>query len=628
MVLPYKLVGEVIVTVEVGYNMIPLDVYQRVKVKPHDWIGYAPYHSIFPPYYPKAAYPPAGEIAHFDDDQQHVLFIPQTDMQYLEEEIIERSAKKMRDIGLYLRAYISVSSSSWVSHVYSTSGLFEVNTQYTNPLGVTAEGPARFVKSEHAIISIQGMQFTRALGIYYACTDEPYPMHVEITQGTFVQFVWTFPNKSENLTSPYLTNNIKDGPDVKTPDSLAYHFDKIGNYTTNVLAYNDVSSMDIDLFTISRYRITGLDGFIVLYPGDNTTNDWNLVLSGCYFNFSSFILTGNVVQYIWDHGDGSSTGDWGFDTIHEHYYATPGLYTVTIQSDNIASVLDHTFEVTAAKPNFVRLDEYATSEIPTLMFCEVTWHTGEGLEFHWDFGDSDTTIVFDTGYVLHNYSTYAVYDVQCTIDNYPEVSDTNSIIVQDPVEGVVLENKTDIEATGDDVNFIVTWTRGNDVNFEWYFGDGIIETTDVPTVDHIYLIVGYFQVTVKVANMVSSMMSNPVTIELQERITNVVISVTDNLILYPLHMEVLIDTGNKVWYDYDFGDNTRELNSPSSNVTHVYRKPEVYTVDVHTHNAVSAVNATTSVQIDSRITGAVLDATTPHVRADILQARYVITSRK
>ena len=602
--------------------MIPLTVSQRFKVKAHDWIGFAEYHQVFPPYYPKAAYPPVGEIAHYFGEDIHVLFALQSDMQYLDSKFSLSSVQRINTVGLYLKAYISKSASSWVSHSYSSSGTFEVNTKYINNLGVTAEGPPQFVDSEYAILSISGMQFTRDLGIYYACTDVEYPMHVEITQGTYVKFLWTFPDRSESLTAPYLTNGIVDGPEVRTPDSQAYHFDEIGNYTTNVLAYNDINSTEIELFTVARYRILGLNGSIELYPGDNTTQDYKTVLAGCWFNFSSFILQGNVVKYQWNHGDGSKFGPWSFDTIHEHYYSVSGIYEVIIESDNIASVLDHTFHVTAVKPNYVHLDEYATSEIPTLLFCEVTWHSGIGLEFHWDFGDGKNETVLDTGYVWHNYSTYSVYEVDCTIANFPEVRDINSIIVQDPVEGVVLQNKTKVEATGDIVVFNVNWTRGNDVHFDWDFGDGIRERTEIPIATHLYLVIGYFEITVNVSNVVSSMESNPVTLEVQERLTDISLVADENyIVLYPVHADVTILTGNKVWYDYDFGDYIRELKSPWKNASHVYEEPGIYTILLHAYNDVSSVNDSFIVQIDSRITGSLMKAKTPHVRADALAAR-------
>ncbi|XP_071788105.1 polycystin-1-like isoform X2 [Asterias amurensis] len=619
--IPYGVIGQTIVYLQEGYNIFTVNETDRFTVQSHDWVGFGPYQQKFPDYYRQAAYPLVGEVAHFLTDNETVFFKEQ-DLLSQERDVRREDADRM-DISFYIRAHVSKPSMSWVSHSYSTSGMFEINTKYNNLLGKEVEALPQWIASQYRILTIQGLQFTRNLGIYYACNDEAYPMYVEITQGTYVRFTWTFPDSSTNTSLPFLTNDITDGPDVKTTDTQSYLFSVIGNYTTHVKAYNNVSSVDIILSIISRYRITGLNGTIELYPGDNTTSEWNTILSGCWFNYSSFIMSGNVVQYQWDHGDGSTSGDWSFDTTHDHFYLDPGIYTVLIKSDNIASTLDHTFDVTAVKPNYVQCQEYTTSEIQTLFFCEVTWHTGEGLTFNWDFGDGASVTIENTGFIWHNYSTFNTYDVECTISNYPAVSDIQSIIVQDPVEGVILHNKTDVQATGDTVEFIVTWSRGNDVHFDWYFGDDGEDTTSAPSVEYVYTRIGYYNVTVNVSNMVSWMLSDPIIVEIQERVTDVEAVAQDNLIYTPVLITAIIATGNKVWYDYVFGDSSNVTHLLNSSFIHTYTLPETYTVTIRAYNNVSDESATTSIQIDASISSTDLFLTTPHIRANVLEARCV-----
>ncbi|XP_038058560.1 polycystin-1-like [Patiria miniata] len=621
MKLPYQVVGQTVVYLKEGYNIFTVNASERYSVRPRDWVGFGPYQQEFPDYYRKAAYPLIGEIAHYPTDNETAFFKEQGLLS--SEREVRRGDVEMLEVAFYIRAHISKSTTSWVSHIFSNSGMFEINAKYNNRLGREVGAPPQWIASQYRILSIQGLHFTRDLGIYYACTDAAYTMHVEITQGTYVRFKWTFPDGSVNTSLPFLTNGVQDGPNVKTADSQGYLFAEIGNYTTHVKAYNNVSFVDIVLSTIARYRITGLNGTVELYPGDNTTKDWNLILSGCWFNYSSFILTGNVVQYRWNHGDGSTTGSWSFDTVHDHYYASPGVYSVYIEADNIASTLDHTFEVTAVKPNYVRAPAYTTSEVATLFFCAVTWHSGQGLTFSWDFGDGASTIIENTGYVWHNYSTFSTYQVQCVISNYPAVSDTTPIIVQDPVEGVVLHNKTEVLATGDTVDFTVSWSRGNDVHFDWYFGDSGQDSTTTPSVQYTYAKIGYYNVTVNVSNVVSWMISEAIIVELQERVTNVQVTASDNLILHPVEASVTTDTGNKIWYDYDFGDSFNAIRVPDTSCSHSYSLPDTFTVTVRAYNNVSDESATTSIQIDASISNAVLYLTSPHIRANVLEATCV-----
>ncbi|XP_033098158.1 uncharacterized protein LOC117102052 [Anneissia japonica] len=618
--IPYKLVGSNLVYLTEGYNIFTVQAVARISLKPHDVLGFTPYQQKFPDYYPKAAYPHIGEVAHTSNTLEHFFFLEKSLLPELADFHTDASQKSHGKF--YVRAHMSKKTEVWIQHSFTASGMFRVDVEFTNRLKKVVEAPSQRVASQYRILSIEGLDFTRNLGIYYACTDVEYPMKVEITQGTFVRFQWFFPNGSSIVNAPYQTNGVVDKSNVKTQDSQSYHFDKIGNYTTLVKAYNNVSVQYVTLFTIARYRILGLNGSINLYPGDNTTKDWNLVLSGCWFNFSSLITSGNVVEYIWDYGDGQGSGDWQPDTTYSHYYEKPSTYTVSIRSDNIASVLDHTFVVTAEKPNYIHIPDYGTSDIPVPIFCKVTWHSGEGLEFQWDFGDGTNETVFNTGFIYHNFSTYSVYDVSCKIANYPLVTDTQSIIIQDPVEGVLLQNKTEILATTDSIGYTVTWTRGNDVQFAWYYGDQVSDDTTLqPDTSHVYSMPNYYFVNVNVSNVVSWMMSNQIKVELQERVTNTQVACEDNMVYHTVEVTTTTDSGNKIWYDYDFGDGNSVNFTNSSTATHIYVLPGIFHVSVTAYNNVSSVIGTTPVQIDTVIEATYVDASTPHVRAHELECK-------
>ncbi|PIK52902.1 putative polycystin-1 [Apostichopus japonicus] len=445
-------------------------------------------------------------------------------------------------------------------------------------------------------------------------------MHVEVHQGTFVRLIWEFPDGDSNITAPYIHNGIEDGPEVNTPDKQPFLFYEIGNYTTSVTAYNNVSSAMVKLETTARYRIRGLCGFIVNMKEDNTTQGWNLTMAGTYFNFTSLITSGNEVEYLWHYGDGSDSVLWSPVLFYTHYYQTAGLYTVTVKADNIASTMEYSFQVEAVKPNMIHAPLYSTSDIPFQGVCDVTWHTGRGLTFLWDFGDGNTSAVLDIGEVWHYYTTFNTYTITCTIDDFPDVSDTFVIIDQDPVEGVKLDNITDIKATGDVVEFAVTWTRGNDVSFDWSFGEDEDEVrTNEPEVTHVYANTGFYDVIVNVSNVVSWMMSPPLRIELQERITGLRVTSGNNIIFADVAAQASSDTGNKIMFTYFFGDRFN-VSSSSREESHRYSYPDLYTITVDAYNAVSLQRSQASVLIDSRITQGRVLVETPWIRADLVRA--------
>lgn len=617
----YSLVGENLVYLKAGYNIFEIATKDRILVETGDVIGFSTYRQIFPPYYRKVAYPPIGEVAVRSGSRVSLIYLLSQKLHQSKSILNTGDADFVLSGELYLKARASVPSYARSTHSYSQSGMFSIKTEYGNALPGVSKGPTVHIASQYRILSIKGTFFTRDLGRYYACTDETFEMSVEVHQGTFVRLIWRFPDGKSNFTAPFMHNGIKDGPNVNIPDSQRFLFYEIGNYTTSVTAYNNISSASVELETISRYRIRGLTSFIVNMESDNTTQGWNLTMAGTFFNLSSLITSGNEVEYFWQYGDGYDSATWSHDTFSTHYFAEAGLYTVRVQADNIASTMDFSFQVEAVKPNNILAPAFTTSDITFQLVCDVTWHTGEGLTFLWDFGDGNSSLISDVNKVWHTYFTFDTYTVICTIQDFPDVSDDIVIIDQDPVEGVKLNNITDVQATGDEVEFIVTWTRGNDVSFSWSFGEeGETETrTNAPEIIHVYAKPGFYEVTVNVSNVVSWMVSPVLTIELQERVTNLRVASANNIIFADVVAEASFDTGNKVSFNYYFGDGFN-ASSMSRQESHRYSNPDLYTITVEAYNAVSLQKSQAAVLIDSRITQGRVFVESPWIRADLVRA--------
>jgi gliding motility-associated-like protein len=203
---------------------------------------------------------------------------------------------------------------------------------------------------------------------------------------------------------------------------------------------------------------------------------------GCFplpvqFTDSTINTSGNIVEWIWDFGDGSTS------TLQNpmHTYLNAGIYSVTLRTKNsfgcvkVINKSNYINVVSAPIPNFSITNNLALCGIP-LNVNFTNNSTGVGiLSYLWNFGDGNTSTLLNPN---HTFINPGVYTVSLIVSNNA-CSDTlvkNNLIT---VDTVVVNFNTIGQCVGSPIIF-TDITTPSPTNLSWSFGDGSTSSQNNP----------------------------------------------------------------------------------------------------------------------------------------------------
>jgi PKD repeat protein len=150
-------------------------------------------------------------------------------------------------------------------------------------------------------------------------------------------------------------------------------------------------------------------------------------------------------------------------------------------------------------------------------------------------------------------------------------------------------------------------------NFRWDFGDGVL--AEGPTVEHIYIDPGTFQVTLVVADKIGQRGSTEQPIEIiaqppeQVPPTAVIEGPTDGFVAEPVTFSAESSSSGSSpisSFTWDFGDGTIAPASTNTTITKLYENPGTYTVTLTATDANSlSDNDSLQIEVDTRLEGPV-----------------------
>ena len=216
---------------------------------------------------------------------------------------------------------------------------------------------------------------------------------------------------------------------------------------------------------------------------------------------------GEIVEYIWDFGDGST----GKGKVVTHSYSTPGNYTVTLTvvdddgAEDSDTTLAHISEYTQNKkpvPVIESKDIAVVGEIIEFNASKSYDPDGEIVTYIWKFGDGKV----DYGKVVeHSYSEPGTYEVTLeVVDNLGYKNSTKkSIVILAEGEKVNADFhvETDLLFVGAEIVFNASESSGGIVSYIWEFGDGENITTSSPVCNHTYTKPGIYVVNLTVVGI-------------------------------------------------------------------------------------------------------------------------------
>ena len=292
---------------------------------------------------------------------------------------------------------------------------------------------------------------------------------------------------------------------------------------------------------------------------------------------------GSIASYLWDLGDGNTSG---LEDL-THTYTTEGTYTVTLTvTDNLGKTDTDTVDIVVSsnQPPTVTASADVTSGLAPLTVSFTSSASdpdGTIASVEWDFGDGATSTDADPAHVYANPGTYAA-TVTATDDQGAVTSDSMTITVSanqaptaaasaDATSGKApLTVNFDGSASSDPDNLIVA--------YDWNFGEGPDVGGVAPS--HTYASSGSYTVTLTVTDELGATDSTTLTILVADNVAplaNIQATPTSGHAPLEVHFDGTTSTdadGSIVSYDWAFGDSTTDIGAAPS---HTYASSGTYT---------------------------------------------------
>jgi PKD repeat protein len=327
-------------------------------------------------------------------------------------------------------------------------------------------------------------------------------------------------------------------------------------------------------------------------PAFSVSTDTACVGNAIQFTDNSVAPASGTISYLfWDFGD----GDTSSGPSVSHVYQNTGNYVVSLTVRTPTSC-----DTSVSYPVFViasPLAEFTTSNVcfgDSAHFSDLSVPPAGSIitEWHWDFGDQDSS---DSADPSHYYNSPGVFTVQLLVTSDRGCFDlfTDSVKVNAMPVAAFGYTKA---CTGKTISFTDSSTVSNDSIHAWSWDFGDLSGSVLQNPQHLYSQAGLYTVSLisTSTGSCSDTISKFIIVNQspEHSITGTDACLGTNSYFTSTIMGATTDTIGYVW---NFGDNSF---STSKNPVHNYFLPGNFTVTLTTTNLVNSCNADTSVNID------------------------------
>lgn len=219
---------------------------------------------------------------------------------------------------------------------------------------------------------------------------------------------------------------------------------------------------------------------------------------------------GFIFSYTWDFGDGNTST---FSVpLAEHPYEELGEYNVTLTVMDNLGATNSTMQTLCVRSHVLALFSYFppnpyVRQIITYDASNSTTTTGTILNYEWDFGDGNVTIV-ETTQTSHYYTEAREFTVTLNVTDTNGEWDIETHAVNVTVPPIrppeaAFSWLPTIPEAGQTVNFDASESAPNGgeiVSYSWDFGDGKTQTTDQTAITHTFEHYGNYSVSLTVTD--------------------------------------------------------------------------------------------------------------------------------
>ncbi|NIN33952.1 MAG: PKD domain-containing protein, partial [Gammaproteobacteria bacterium] len=353
----------------------------------------------------------------------------------------------------------SIGSVVIVVYAYADDGNYTVTLTVTDDDGATASATAiKTVLNRSPVAS-----FTESAETVYTSDVVTFNASDSYdSDGSIVSHFWDF-GDSSNATGSVVDHAYADD----------------GNYTVTLTVTDDDGATD---------SVSATKTVLNKSPVASFTESAATVYTGNSINFNasdSYDPDGNIINYLWDFGDGSNTTG----EVASHSYTDDGNYTVTLtvtDDDGAADSATSLKTVLNRSPvaTFTESSETVyTSETITFNASNSYDPDGTVVGYFWNFGDG-TNATGETA--SHSYTDDGNYTITLTVTDDDGATATSTaaktVLNRPPVPS--FSESAETVYTGEYITFNASDCYDSDgwiVEYFWDFGDGS-NATDVVVV--------------------------------------------------------------------------------------------------------------------------------------------------
>jgi PKD repeat protein len=384
---------------------------------------------------------------------------------------------------------------------------------------------------------------------------------------------------------------------LRSENSMESTYDGSRLIATNSVAENSVGAMYVG-GNFSGGDVNTFDAFVMSFGRSSLLPSFspNLTCGATPLTVAFTDTSGtsaNIVQRIWNFGDGNVTSFGSAPQNVDHTYTSSGTYQVTLTVISYSgSAISDPVTINACKADIsadYSMPGYNTSVSPV----DVPWHTSitfigsaNFTPAMWDWSFDDSTANATGQIVTHQFSTQRIYNVTMTArggccGNYTVVKRVRSVAPPRAEFGNLTPRL--YICPGDSVTFQdqswVSSEYGPPTSWIWDFGDGSATgTTQNPS--HVYSHAGTYKVSLTVSNSAGT--SQPAVKQGYVIVVGEVDAGFDADVktgLAPLQVNFTDkSTGYPMNWEWDFGDGSAHVYT--QNATHTYTQIGRYYVNL------------------------------------------------
>ncbi|KAM4697728.1 polycystin-1 [Rhinophrynus dorsalis] len=347
------------------------------------------------------------------------------------------------------------------------------------------------------------------------------------------------------------------------------------------------------------------------------------VLVNVRVNNVASVESGSDVSFKWTVDDKPSFSY--YNAVFHVIYQSAAVYKLTLTATNHVSSATVSYNVTVE--NMKPMSGLVVSGVPDIatqnavleLSAKILIDSAMEAVFNWTFGDGTHQVyqfwppynqsfsfpnpsihqVLLENNVSHTYQESGFYNITLCVSNTKENrSQTIQLQVQSFLTNLSIETDAEVVVVGRTFSFqAMTEPSSFGVLYTWDFDDGSLQSESiVPLVNHTFLNVGMYNVSLKAKNNISEVWATKIFYVYEEITGLAVCSDKRTERGLPTFVNASVETGDNITWTFNMGDGyILEGNEPMINYT--YSKDGNYTVNVTASNPVNSLSETLNVSV-------------------------------